>query len=41
MADKVRARVETFIPDLLSFQKKQVFTAEEVKDIIKAREANE
>jgi hypothetical protein len=41
MADKVRANIERFIPDLLAFQRKDIFAAEEVQQIIKAREANE
>lgn len=38
MADKIRATMEKFIPDLLAYQKKEIFTAEDVKNIIKARE---
>ncbi|CAD8139972.1 unnamed protein product [Paramecium pentaurelia] len=38
MADKIRYTLEKFIPDLLALQKKQVFSKDEVKDILHKRE---
>ncbi|CAD8061494.1 unnamed protein product [Paramecium sonneborni] len=38
MADKIRYTLEKFIPDLLALQKKQIFSKDEVKDILHKRE---
>jgi hypothetical protein len=38
MADKIRSTLEKFIPDLLALQKRNVFTSEEVKQILQERE---
>lgn len=41
MADKIRERLEKFVPDLLLLQKRKVFSSEEVRDILRRREEME
>lgn len=41
MADKIRATLEKLIPDLMNLQKREIFSDEDVKGIMREREKNE